>query len=366
MAQNSKIAWTTHTFNPWEGCTKVSPGCLHCYAEARANRFGRKWGKQGVRKMMSDAYWREPLKWNRKVAEEPFVCRKCGTRYLCESGGCAACDWDCEIVPYRERVFCASLADVFEGDDTMPESARAEVWNARMRLLQLIHDTPQLDWLLLTKRPENIVLVIAALMNRAYGVPVVESPFALWIERWLTRQFPPNVWIGTTVENQDAADKRLPLLLRIPARVRFLSCEPLLGKVDLGLDDQTYLCPQCRGRDTHYEVENPDDLASMACTRCGFRTEIGADFPVGSGIDWVICGGESGPKARPFHTDWAQDLKQQCDAAGIPFFMKQLGERTLFPGDDADKPLHLTHQQIGDLSWFPADLRVQTFPEVKP
>ncbi len=171
MATNSEIQWTTHTFNPWIGCTKVSPACLNCYAENQEDkRFHRvKWGKGQPRRLNSEAKWRDPPSWNRK----------------------------CEKYGVRARVFCASLADVFDAE--VDYSWKARLW-------ELIGETPHLDWLLLTKRPESI-----------RG----DDP---WGNSW-----PENVWIGTSVENQFYADLRLPILAELPAKNRFVSAEPLLG-----------------------------------------------------------------------------------------------------------------------------------------
>lgn len=226
MAKNSAIEWTHHTFNPWWGCTKVSPACKNCYAETFARRVGQDiWGPRAERRFFGDAHWREPLKWNDEAA----------------------------LAGTRRRVFCASMADVFEN--------RAELTPSRERLWQLIADTPALDWLLLTKRPERVLKCVP------------------WRHTW-----PSNVWVGVTAENQRWALRRIPLLLDLPAAVRFLSCEPLLGPLDLS--------------------------AWMA----GVRR-----------VDWVIAGGESGHKARPMNPEWASSLRDQCRAAAVPFHFKQWG-----------------------------------------
>jgi protein gp37 len=176
MARNSSIEWTHHTFNPWWGCVKVSPACKNCYAETWAKRVGLGlWGASAPRRFFSDAHWNEPIKWNREAQREGE----------------------------RRRVFCASMADVFE--------ARAELNEWRERLWGLIELTPMLDWLLLTKRPERI----------GRCVP--------WRERW-----PHNVWLGTTAENQRWLDKRIPELLRYArAPVLFISAEPLFGFLNM-------------------------------------------------------------------------------------------------------------------------------------
>lgn len=248
MAENSNIEWTDHTFNPWIGCAKVSDGCKHCYAETMMDqRYGRvKWGPQGTRQRTSDANWRKPLSWNRKA--------KANSR--------------------RYFVFCASLADVFED--------RPEVDPWRVDLFRLIETTPNLDWLLLTKRPENVMGMIARSTGRH-------------ADAWLADN--THAWIGASVENQKTADERIPHLLHIPASVRFLSMEPLLGPVSL---DQVY----------DHTQSAPGSVL----------------WPFYHGINWVIVGGESGPSARPMHPEWVRDILDQCVGANIPFFFKQWGE----------------------------------------
>lgn len=274
--KDSKIEWTDHTFNPWIGCTKVSPGCANCYAEARDQRFagGAHWGKGAPRRRTSAANWKQPLRWNDTVLR-----RLCGM--------------------HRPRVFCASLADWL--DDDVPIEWLAD-------LLSLILATPNLDWLLLTKRPENFDRVEQAGYRLEADPKWGELPndhpavkLHSWIGDWtILNKAPSNVWIGTTVEDQTRADERIPHLLKIPAKVRFLSCEPLLGPVDI-----EFAFPQT----------DPVLLASMVTKPC-------------EGVNWVICGGESGPNARPMHPDWARSLRDQCASAGVPFLFKQWGEWT--------------------------------------
>ena len=245
MAENSAIEWTEHTFNPWIGCQKVSPGCDHCYAEtwdARGlQQRESRWGPQAVRTRTSAAYWRKPLAWDRAAAAE-------GKRAL---------------------VFCASLADVFDNHASIRLEWRHDLW-------KLIAATPHLDWLLLTKRPQNVPKIVSGWMG--------------------PHSWPSNVWIGTTVENQTEADRRIPHLLAIPARIRFLSVEPMLG---------------------------PVDLERVWMDRVQHRFGDSANLP---GLSWVICGGESGPGARPMHPARARSLRDQCNAAGVPFLFKQWGE----------------------------------------
>lgn len=276
MGTLTKIEWCDKTFNPWIGCTKVSPGCAHCYAEARDLRFegGIHWGKGATRRRTSAANRRDPLKWNADA-------RKARETYDAEPTYFHLG----EPPPRRPRVFCASLADWL--DDEVPIEWLAD-------LLRLIRRTPNLDWLLLTKRPQNwktrLDAVVCSEPMRDPDDCFPDSPRTLsdWIIDWYNDEPPQNVWWGTTIEDQQRADERIPQLLAIPARVRFLSCEPLLGPVDLGL------------------------IRSPAGGRGYF--------------DWVICGGESGANARPMRLEWARGLRDQCRAAGVPFFFKQWGE----------------------------------------
>ena len=220
------IEWTDETFNPWQGCTKVSAGCLNCYAETIAKRnlrgdgFNVKWGKGQARIRNSSEYWQKPLAWEKKA-------QKTGKRI---------------------KVFAASMADVF--DEEVDPSWRTDFWN-------VVRQTPTLDWQVLTKRPQNILGMIPS----------------DWGDGW------NNVWLGTSVEDQKRAEERIPILSSVPAKVRFLSVEPLLGPVTLNLEK----------------------------------------------IGWVICGGESGKGYRPMKPEWALSVRDQCIASKTPFFFKQWG-----------------------------------------
>ena len=268
MAENTKIEWTDHTFNPWIGCTKVSPGCDHCYAENLMDtRMGvASWRPGAERVRTKEANWKMPLRWNAQA-----------DAFMDQHGR-------------RQRVFCASLADVF--DNAVDPQWRAD-------LFKLIAETPNLDWLLLTKRIGNVRGMLAEL---AHG----SDP-----DLTLLDMMPlPNVWIGTTIVNQAEADRDIPKLLDVPARVRFLSMEPLLGPVDL----------------THIEVFGGDAeiFPLKGTTDC--VDDEGAPTDDVPALDWVIVGGESGPGARPMSPDWARSLRDQCAAAGVPFLFKQWGE----------------------------------------
>ncbi|MCC7308284.1 MAG: phage Gp37/Gp68 family protein [Acidobacteria bacterium] len=281
MAESTKIEWADHTFNPWRGCTKVSPACEHCYAETMSHRNPKTlgvWGKHGTRVIASEAMWREPLKWNKRAGEGAFV------------------------APYRPRVFCASLADVFEGQDTLPDGTRNAIREARKRLFALIHATPNLNWLLLTKRPELVTTIL-------------ESDVGLYGP--LRADF-PNIWMGTTVESQKYADIRVPHLLEIEAAVLWLSIEPLLSQIDIS----EYMWPVCHEWDAGFPT--PERAAAAGCeVRHVRQAFVHADSVF---VDWVVVGGESGPNARPMHPDWVRSIRDACAAASVPFFFKQWGE----------------------------------------
>ena len=284
MAERTQIEWCDSTFNPWTGCTKVGPGCDHCYAEQRMDKRLHvvNWGTSQPRKRTSAANWRQPERWN----AEPFLtCTKCGWR----GTGAELEQQDCckvhHITGARRRVFCASLADVF--DNEVPVQWRRD-------LFDLIAATPNLDWLLLTKRIGNASRMIA----EAQGDTLPISKWAAWPL--------PNVWLGATIVNQKEADRDIPKLLSTPAAVRFLSMEPLLGPVTL--------------RQVHSDVCEIDSLTGDHGVIRPLRGRSDAK------VHWVIAGGESGHGARPMHPDWARSLRDQCEAVGVPFLFKQWGE----------------------------------------
>lgn len=330
MSENSNIEWTDHTFNPWIGCTQVSPGCLHCYAETRDRRHLLEnvdhWGPGAPRYRTGASTWKQPLRWQRVSYAGRFrQCPGCGWRgdvtaddMDCPTEGCSSAAIDMEVA--RPRVFCASLADWLD-DDGVPIEWLAD-------LLRLIHDTPDLDWLLLTKRPQNWAVRIEGVLKWIEATSEWETATARtstplirlrdWLADWFVLRKPPaNVWIGTTVEDQTRANERIPRLLEIPARVRFLSCEPLLRAVDLTrviYHDESERCQWDALTGTHIVLDS-DSMDAVAL----FEDH-------GRKIDWVIAGGESGPEARPMHPDWGRALRDQCAAAGVPFFFKQWGE----------------------------------------
>lgn len=252
MGRKTGIDWTDHTFNPWWGCTKVSPACDNCYAEGVAHRFGTVWGAGQARRTFGDKHWREPELWDKAAALH-------GT---------------------PRRVFCASMADVF--DNEVPQAWRDRLW-------ALIERTPNLRWQLLTKRIGNVAKMIP--------------------ERW-ANGLPPNVWLGITVVNPEEYARDVWKLLAINCAVHFLSMEPLLAQVDLAC------VPRHEPGDGWTFFDNP--LTGFRAHKCGGIH--------GNKVDWVIVGGESGKEARPMQADWVRAMRDQCLAAGVPFFFKQWGE----------------------------------------
>jgi protein gp37 len=266
MAETTGIEWADHTANFWWGCMKVSPGCANCYAETWSKRYGRDiWGPAATTaRWRTKGPWRDILRWDARAAADGV----------------------------RRRVFVQSMSDFFE------EHPQLDEWRAEASAI--LAGLKHLDVQLLTKRPENIRRMVPA----------------AWLEQW-----PAHIWVGTSVENQEQADRRIPLLLEVPAAVWFLSCEPLLGPVDL----------------TNVPLQN------------------GASRPIGSAlvkpaaggwINWVSAGGESGPKARPMHPAWARSLRDQCQEAGVAFHFKQHGEWV------SQKEWHEKPAGITDMPWY--------------
>lgn len=309
MGEQTEIEWCDHTFNPWIGCTKVAAGCVNCYAEALAKRTGlATWGPSGTRVRTSDDNWRQPIKWDARAARDGV----------------------------RRRVFCASLADVFESWDgavvdskgrwlvncnrcglSLPgggdwpttcvgcwleKTTLATMTDLRNELFELIDITPNLDWLILTKRPENIE--------------------TMWPG---SKEHRPNVWLGTSVANSMDVLQNLPQLYRsrhlVP--VLFLSAEPLLEPIDISSFDLNLV-----------------DLIKP---------------------HWLIVGGESGPKARPCDVEWIEAVINQCQSAGVPVFVKQLGSKPTCMGRTAA----LRDKKGGDPSEWPVPLRVREFPRME-
>jgi len=283
MSEKTKIAWCDSTWNWVRGCRPVSPGCKNCYAAARAKRFGEDFSN---RIRAAKQTFGAPLRWNRK----PWVCDVCNTA-IADRDYCPACQ--STTIIHRRRVFSLSLGDI--GDPEVP----LDWFNDAM---VIVDKCRELDFLLLTKRPMDFLTRWVKICKH-WGREV-----------W---NLPPNVWMGVTCENQEQVDKRIPELLQLPARVRFLSCEPLLTGINIGTAWQWVSPEQC-------------------------------DKPH---VDWIITGCESGPHRRNMDqvTEHARSIVQQCQAARVPVFVKQL------PIDGK-----VSH----DPQEWPVDLRVQDFPTV--
>lgn len=326
MTENSKIEWTDHTCNHVRGCTKVAPGCQHCYADDLSKRNPGTlgiWGPNGTRVVAAEKYWQEPLKWNRTAIATCVECGNTCTTELAPKGVSPVTHvWDFECscgcnssVVRKPRVFCESLGDVFEDWDgpmhnhlgqqlftingtewftegEYPDCRPLAMQDVRRRLISLSDATPNIDWLFLTKRPENVPAMWP-------GTPGVHphNPIDNY-ESALASNWRPNVWLGTSISDQATADRNIPLLLkcRDMAPVLFVSAEPLLGPVVL-----------------------PDEFLQRGKQA------------------WLIAGGESGHHARPMHPDWARSLRDQCQTAGVPFLFKQWGEWAEVPFD-SDNP----------------------------
>jgi len=265
MGQHTHIQWADHTFNPWWGCTRVAEGCRHCYAESLDKWLhkGAHWGVGRPRMVMSNSYWSQPLRWNQAA----------------------------EKAGERRRVFCGSMCDVM--DPAAPYSEVRALWD-------VIEQTPNLDWLLLSKRPDRYRPTF-----ERYGCP-------------------RNVWAGASASTQRECDEACRHLQYLPSTLEFLSLEPLIEKVI---------------------------IPPLSLSRPGDRDEGIADR-----IDWVIVGGESGPGARACDTDWIEQIVDQCAGCGIPVFVKQLGKRAICHGFE----LTLMDPKGGDPDeWLPGwhDLR---------
>lgn len=341
MSDTTTIEWATASWSPLEGCTKVSAGCANCYAETRNHRFGMdNWGKGKPRRRTSAAYWKKPLAWNRQASME-FVCGVChrrGTGEVCMGCGYGAC------LKSRPRIF-PSLCDWL--DDEVPIEWLAD-------FLRLIHDTPNLDWLLLTKRPENWLPRMQSVIGRSCVTGCErEDPHGLagWLaNRWINGFAPANVWLGASVENQRCAGERIPQLLRIPAKLRFLSVEPMLEEVDLVRSSAIWSDMNGKIRPNYQQP--------------------------GRHVDWVIVGGESGPGARPCNVEWVRGIVRQCQDAAVPCFVKQLGSEARViacsecgeigcdcRGATRTTHLLLKHPKGGDPAEWTADLQVRQFPQ---
>jgi protein gp37 len=325
MAENSKIEWTSNTWNPWIGCTKVSPGCAHCYAETLMDeRYGKvKWGPNGTRVRTSAAYWRKPLIWDVAAVVEGRTIRVFPS--LCDPFE----DWEGPIMSGGKSPVALSR----EGRASNG-SNRMTMDDVRREMFKLIDATPHLDWLLLTKRPENVRRMwptcdACCNRDRCPGPPECTRDYRPECSRCNgTGMYRPNVWLGTSVENQETANERIHELrnCRDLSPVLWLSYEPALAAVNFG-----------------------SRLKS---------------------IDWLIVGGESGPAARFCNVAWIRWAILQCQAAGVACFVKQLGAIPIDPPRDAIyendvwNMADIKDPKGGNWDEWPEDLRVREYPQV--
>lgn len=346
MAENSKIQWTDHTFNPWRGCAKVAEGCRNCYADALSKRNPAtlgKWGANGTRVVLAESGWRDPQKWNAKA----------------------------QAKGERQRVFCASLADIFEpwkgpmsnsqgqqigieesGEDwgmmlpggsfmkgaVQSVTRPATMDDFREEVFNLVDHTPNLDWLLVTKRPENIRKMWSKRFTcedcgSSQGSHGTGEQCGFHCDdcgSLTSTMRRNNAWLLTSIACQADIKNNLPHLVRCRDLVPVLglSIEPLIGPVEIG----------------------------------GYLQQI----------DWVIVGGESGPNARPCRIEWIRAIVGQCKAAGVPCFVKQLGANATEKVSGMPSPVspdswlgRVSDAKGGDPEEWPEDLRVRQFPDVK-
>lgn len=337
--KKSGIEWTDATWNPIRGCSRISEGCRNCYAETVAARFSgagqpyeglaefRVIG-HGTDRERREAHWTGAVRLVEDRLEDPLRWKR------------------------PRKIFVNSMSDLFH--EALPVQDLERVWRVMCSAVRQGH-----IFQVLTKRAERMAKWVPILMNRIFG------------PHWA---MPAEIWLGVSVENQAAADARIPHLLQTPAAVRFLSCEPLLGPLDLAGLWST--CPGCGGSGSRAGFYFSEDN-SGPCEDC--NASGGFDEPQ---IDWVIAGGESGPGARPCDVAWIRSVVEQCQAAAVPVFVKQFGAfvrhnppaaqwpaGTEFEHLEAQKGktalrVCLKHKKGADLGEWPQDLRVREFPEV--
>jgi protein gp37 len=360
MSKETKIQWCDSTINFWRGCTKVSAGCAHCYAEKNigVKMSGIEWGK-GKPRVKTKGAVADAFALNRK----PWICNECGAAYTEEQFNSEDATQDmCSCVEscHRRRIFSLSLGDWL--DPEVPIE-----WLAEM--LDTIRHCDQVIWILCTKRPELWYARMGDVLEFEGKAPLkqIENDFPAtalgeWVNDWSGGKAPKNIWLLTSVENQPMADQRIPELLKIPATVHGLSCEPLLGPLQI----ERYL--------GEVELESYSAFNSSAS--------------VTGGIEWLIVGGESGKDARACNVEWIRELVKQGQAARCATFVKQLGANSdhrvngaihavmtpvgiecehgydVCPKCDGGRQDKMWDKKGGDLREWPEQLRVRQFPEV--
>lgn len=312
MADKSKIEWTDATWNPVTGCTKVSQGCKHCYAEREVES---RWSKNPK----SVWYGREftNVRYHHERLEQPLRWRK------------------------PRRIFVNSMSDLFHPDvpDSFLDHVFAVMAHCPDHIFQVLTKRPDRMYHYLSKmykRPEEIAAAGMNVWNKKYWV----DGDSAWdyVETRISNGVLPNVWMGVSVEDQKTADERIPLLLQTPAAVRWISAEPLLGAIQL---DSDWLVGEY--------FTHSDDCHDDLCVLNGDMHSCNGQVIKTPRLDWVVVGGESGPHARPMHPDWVRSLRDQCAAAGVPFMFKQHGEYAHSSNDIAALEEAITKQMNGSI-----------------
>lgn len=331
MGAKTGIQWTDHTWNPIRGCSRVSDGCVNCYAERDAYRFSGRPGDPYYGLVTSKARWNGQIRTVWEHMTDPLRWTK------------------------PRMVFVNSMSDLFHPN--VPEKVRRTIWAimgaAQMHTFQV-----------LTKRPGEALAFLQRLESETLG-PVATMAAALrdglgtaglMTGKVQPRRPPamvwpfPNVWLGASVEHQAAADERLPLLLQCPAALRFASYEPALGPIDFKLEWLVGAFDHCPDPDTD------------ECMGCPGYSVPGGDYcgaVHGPSLGWIIVGGESGPGARPFDLDWARNTVAQGEAAGVPIFVKQMGSVPM----DHGGPVVFRARKGGDPWEWPGELRRRQWPQ---
>lgn len=319
MGESTKISWADHTFSPWIGCSRVHAGCTYCYAEAMAARFAWPlWGPEGARRRTSYAYWQQPAKWNEQAAREGVQ------RYVFPS----LCDpfeeFNGKVIDCRGHQLYHSDDGTYCGGDAakrwgMTESMHASTLDdMRADFFQVIDDTPDLTWILLTKRPENVVRMCSGMDG---ATPISRR----------------NVWLLYSASDQLSYDAGIAQLVSCAQLfpVIGVSLEPLIGPVDLKLD----------------------------------KPAQGDDRSLVDRLGWVIVGGESGPHARPCAAGWLRSVIHQCQRPNtqVACFVKQLG--SAYSVHVPDNPVRLVREELqhpkgGDPAEWPTSFRVQEYPDI--
>ena len=383
----TSIQWTDKVWNPLIGCSRVSAGCEHCYAERVAHR-GMTAEHRGLTVLgRKGPRWTGEVRFLPERLSEPLRWRK------------------------ARMVFVNSISDLFhEGVSNEQIAAVFGVMAA----------APEHTFQVLTKRPERMRDWFARMdtqhgtegtyVEDCIGAAEEATDDGLARMKWLVQgDWPlPNVWLGVSIEDQSTADERIPLLLDTPAALRWVSYEPALGPVDFAKWLEPWTCSACEfhgsrsdsGRvrcgDCDEDAVYAPEIGSERCPKCGkddgasswvgdtcpecgsvesWSQDAGFMFPVDSGIDWIVIGGESGPGARPFELAWARSTIEQCAGAGVPVFVKQLGVipvdtrtidgRNVPPGVNLRAVRGMRDRKGGDMSEWPEDLRIRQFPEAR-